>query len=221
MGVSGGVHDSHSEGGREAVSRAKIGAGALGACFFPDLCVEVQPVGAYNTGVHSAARTQTARVVERWWRGGGVNLEEVLPTGCVLLDLGIADKAHVLAGVAKLLAKTTGTSASTIETALLARETLGSTGVGGGVALPHARLHTLTETHGVFVRLATPIAFDALDSKPVDLVCGLIAPDEPNAELLTALSAVSRVLRDAAKTTALRKTYDAAEARRILTSRES
>jgi nitrogen PTS system EIIA component len=146
-----------------------------------------------------------------------VKLEEVLPASCVLLDLGISDKAHVLTGVAKLLAKVTGTPASTIETALLARETLGSTGVGGGVALPHARLHTLTETHGVFVRLATPIAFDALDGKPVDLVCGLVAPDEPNAELLTALSAISRVLRDAAKTTALRRTYDVAEARHILT----
>ncbi len=150
-----------------------------------------------------------------------MNLEEVLPASCVLLDLGLADKSHVLSGVAKLLARVTGTPAATIESALLARENLGSTGVGGGVALPHARLHTLTETHGVFVRLATPIGFDAIDGKPVDLVCGLVAPDEPNAELLTALSAVSRVLRDAARTTALRRTHDAAEARRILIYKES
>ena len=72
-------------------------------------------------------------------------------------------------------------------------------------------------THGVFVRLSTPIAFDAIDGKPVDLVCGLVAPDEPNAELLSALSAVSRVLRDSGKTTALRKTYNTEEARQILT----
>jgi nitrogen PTS system EIIA component len=149
-----------------------------------------------------------------------VNLEEMLPANCVLLDLGIMDKAHVLSGVAKLLAKVAGAPAATIESALTARENLGSTGVGGGVALPHARLHAIKETHGVFVRLASPIAFDALDGKPVDLVCGLVAPDEPNAELLTALSAVSRVLRDAAKTTALRRTHDAGEARRILVRNE-
>jgi PTS system nitrogen regulatory IIA component len=179
--------------------------------------VEVIDLGEYTAFMHSALRTPVARMVERSWRGGGVNLEEVFPAGSVLLDLGITDKAHVLAGVAKLLAKATGTAASTIESALLARENLGSTGVGGGVALPHARLHTLTETRCVFVRLASPIAFDAIDGKPVDLICGLVAPDEPNAELLTALSAVSRVLRDAAKTSSLRKTYDASEARRILT----
>jgi nitrogen PTS system EIIA component len=171
--------------------------------------------------MHSALRAPATRMVERYWRGGEVNLEEVLPAGSVLLDLGITDKSHLLAGVAKLLAKSTGTAAATIESALLARENLGSTGVGGGVALPHARLHTLTETRCVFVRLASPIPFDAIDDKPVDLVCGLVAPDEPNAELLTALSAVSRVLRDTAKTAALRKTYDVAEARRILTGASS
>lgn len=177
--------------------------------------------GAYNAAVQTATRATSNGLAERWWRGSEVNLEDVLPANCVLLDLGISDKAHVLAGVAKLLAKATGTAPTVIETALIARESLGSTGVGGGVALPHARLHTLTETHGVFVRLATPIAFDAIDGKPVDLVCGLVAPDEPNAQLLTALSAVSRVLRDAAKTTALRKTFDAAEARRILVHKET
>lgn len=146
-----------------------------------------------------------------------VDLESVLPPKSVLLDLGIADKAHVISGVARLLAPAAGVPAADIEQALVAREALGSTGVGGGVALPHARLHSLRSTHGVLVRLSSPIAFDAADGRPVDLVCALIAPDEPTAELLGAVSAVARVLRDGGKTAELRRTHDAGEARRILT----
>ncbi|MFN2425357.1 MAG: PTS sugar transporter subunit IIA [Candidatus Binatia bacterium] len=145
-----------------------------------------------------------------------MNLEEVLPPGAVLLDLSLPDKAHALAHMAGLLAAAAGTSTETIEAALTAREALGSTGVGGAVALPHARLHVLRGTHAVFVRLASPIAFDSIDDKPVDLVCAVVAPDEPNAALLSAVSAVSRVLRDDAKKSALRATGDAAEARGIL-----
>lgn len=146
-----------------------------------------------------------------------VDLESVLPPRCVLLDLGLADKAHVISGLAKLLAPSAGVPAGDIEQALVAREALGSTATGGGVALPHARLHSLRSTHGVFVRLSAPIEFDAPDGKPVDLVCGLIAPDEPTAELLGAVSAVARVLRDAGKTAELRRMLDAGEVRRILT----
>jgi len=152
--------------------------------------------------------------------GKAVNLEDVFPPNFVRLDLGILDKGHVLSGMAKLLASSSGAPVALIESALLARENLGSTGVGAGVALPHARLHALNATHGVFMRLAAPIAFDAIDGKPVDLVCGIIAPDEPNAALLTALSAISRALRDESKTATLRGTYDPVEARRILVGGE-
>ena len=145
-----------------------------------------------------------------------MNLQEVLPPGSVLLDLGLPDKARAISHVAGLLAAASGVSPEVIEAALFAREALGSTGVGGGVGLPHARLHVLRGTHAVFVRLASPIPFDSIDSKPVDLVCAVVAPDEPNAALLTAVSAVSKVLRDAGKTAALRATRDAAEARGIL-----
>ncbi len=145
-----------------------------------------------------------------------VNLESVFPPRCVLLDLGIPDKDHVIPGLAKLLAPSAGVAAADIQQALAAREALGSTGVGGGVALPHARLHSLRSTHGVFVRLSSPVAFDAPDDQPVDLVCAIVAPDEPTAELLGAVSAVARVLRDGARTAELRRTLDAADARRIL-----
>ena len=79
---------------------------------------------------------------------------------------------------------------------LAAREKLGSTGFGGGVAIPHARLPDLSGVTGVFVRLAQPIEFDAVDDLPVDLVFMLLSPVDAGAEHLKALARVSRRLRD-------------------------
>lgn len=145
-------------------------------------------------------------------------MQEVLPAASVLLDVGPADKARAISLAAFHLSHAGQVPADAIETALLARESLGSTGVGGGVGLPHARLHTMRSTHAVFLRLARPIGFDAIDEKPVDLVCAVIAPDEPNAELLAAVSAISRVLRDADKTTQLRRTTSSSQAHELLMS---
>lgn len=143
-------------------------------------------------------------------------LEKVLPPGSVVLDFAATDKAAVIARLSELLAVEAAGAPAQIEAALLTREALGSTGVGGGVALPHARLHVLTGTHAVFLRLAAPVAFDSIDGAPVDLVCGVVAPDEPGAALLTAVAAISRVLRDAGKTAALRGAADAEKARAVL-----
>ncbi len=150
-----------------------------------------------------------------------MKLQEVLPQGSVLLDLSLPDKSRAISHAARMLATASGTSTEVIEAALFAREALGSTGVGGGVALPHARLHVLRGTHAIFVRLASPIAFESIDSNPVDLVCAIVAPDEPNAALLSAVAAVSKVLRDAEKTAALRATQSAAVARDILLASNS
>jgi len=79
---------------------------------------------------------------------------------------------------------------------LAAREKLGSTGFGGGVAIPHARLPDLSAVTGVFMRLAQPIEFDAVDDLPVDLVFMLVSPVDAGAEHLKALARVSRRLRD-------------------------
>ena len=145
-----------------------------------------------------------------------MNLDQMLTPASVTLDIPLTDKPRAIAHAASLLASEAGMSTDEVEGALLAREALGSTGVGGGIALPHARLHRLAKTYAVFLRLLKPIGFESNDAKPVDLVCAIIAPDEPSGELLTALSKVSKVLRDAAKTAALRQSHDAAEARAIL-----
>ena len=145
-----------------------------------------------------------------------MNFEQVLPPGSVRLGENLSSKAQAISRIAELLGAASGRAAEWIEAALLAREALGSTGVGSGVALPHARLHALSSTHAVLLRLSSPLDFGSIDAKPADLICGVIAPDEPNAELLTAVAAVSRVLRDAAKTQALRQAGDGEVARRIL-----
>lgn len=87
-------------------------------------------------------------------------------------------------------------SGSTLD-ALQEREALGATGVGHGVALPHARLHGLDRVVGLFLRLDKPIDFDAVDRQPVDLVFALLAPTTSGVDHLKALALVSRTLRDA------------------------
>ena len=79
---------------------------------------------------------------------------------------------------------------------LLERERLGSTGIGGGIAIPHGKLAGLSRLHGVFARLVTPVDFEAIDERPVDLVFLLLAPEASGADHLKALARVSRLLRD-------------------------
>ena len=86
-------------------------------------------------------------------------------------------------------------SARDIATAALERERLGTTGVGGGVALPHARIPGVQGVHAVFARLADPIDFESVDDRPVDLVVMLVAPEDASGLHLRALAKVSRLLR--------------------------
>ena len=92
---------------------------------------------------------------------------------------------------------------------LLERERLGSTGIGGGIAIPHARLSTLNKPVGLFARLAQPIDFEAIDDRPVDIVFLLAAPEGAGADHLKALARVSRLLRDRGLVEKLRATENA------------
>jgi PTS system nitrogen regulatory IIA component len=86
--------------------------------------------------------------------------------------------------------------AADVLAALMEREEAGSTGVGRGVALPHARLPGLSRLRAVFVRLEHPVAFNAVDGQPVDLLFALFAPENANSEHLRALARVSRLFRN-------------------------
>ena len=100
---------------------------------------------------------------------------------------------HDIAGIAEACYQTD--YSQTVE-ALMERESLGPTGVGGGIALPHARLEQLDKVVGAFVLLENPIEFDAIDKQPVDIVFGLFAPKSAGVEHLKALALVSRTLRE-------------------------
>ncbi|MGB1915573.1 MAG: PTS sugar transporter subunit IIA [Paracoccaceae bacterium] len=100
---------------------------------------------------------------------------------------------HDIAGIAEACYQTD--YSQTVE-ALMERESLGPTGVGGGIALPHARLEQLDKVVGAFVLLENPVEFDAIDKQPVDVVFGLFAPKSAGVEHLKALALVSRTLRE-------------------------
>lgn len=105
--------------------------------------------------------------------------------------------------------------------ALQERESLGPTGVGHGVALPHARIDGVSEVVGAMVLLEKPISFDAVDRQPVDLVFALFAPSDAGVEHLKALALVSRTLRDNALCSKLRSNTDPATLYTILTETQS
>ena len=144
---------------------------------------------------------------------------DLLTVDRIALSVRARDKRSLIAELARLTsAHTPGIAASAIEAALLAREQLGSTGLGAGFALPHARVEGLGRFVGQFVRLARPIDFDAIDGKPVDTVFLLLIPDD-GTDYVSALAAVSRRFRDPELRTQLREAGTPAEVERILTQR--
>jgi PTS system nitrogen regulatory IIA component len=114
-----------------------------------------------------------------------------------------------------------GLNAAATVDALQERESLGPTGVGHGVALPHARIEELDHVIGVFLRLERPLDFDAVDRQPVDLIFALFAPKESGVEHLKALALVSRTMRDAAVCAKLRANTDPAALHAVLTEARS
>ncbi len=132
-----------------------------------------------------------------------------LPPDHVFTDLRARAKPALLAELAQRAAASLGLAPGPIAAALAAREALGTTGFGGGLAIPHARLSGLAAPSGFLARLARPIDFAAIDARPVDLVFLLLSPAGADAAHLANLAAVSRRLRDAAAVAALRAAPDA------------
>ena len=123
------------------------------------------------------------------------DFSDMLRPDAVLTGMVAANKKAVLHHVATLAAEIVEGDAKTIADRLIAREKLGSTGFGGGVAIPHAKLDGLTQVTAVFARLAQPIDFQAVDDLPVDLVFMLLSPTDAGAVHLKALARISRRLR--------------------------
>ena len=120
---------------------------------------------------------------------------DMLDRAAISLRVAASDKRKALAVTAEIAARSFGLDAGDILDALLEREAVGSTGVGHGVAVPHARLTGLDRMRAVFVRLEHPVEFASIDDQPVDLMFALFAPPNAGAEHLRALARVSRLLR--------------------------
>lgn len=133
-----------------------------------------------------------------------MKISEIMSVNSIVLSIKANNKRQLLQELAKKASEVSGINDRTIFDTILERENLGSTGFGGGTALPHGRLDELTKVYGIFARLNTPIDFDSIDGKPVDLVFLLISPESSGADHLTALAQISRILKDEATCTKLR-----------------
>lgn len=129
-----------------------------------------------------------------------MSLDTLFNSQCVVQSLRVSGKKHLLKEMTLLashcpLIKAANVDEKALLAAVMERERLGTTGIGSGVAIPHARVKGLTQMSASFARLETPIDYDAVDDRPVDLVVMLLAPEEAGAEHLRALAQVSRLLR--------------------------
>jgi PTS system nitrogen regulatory IIA component len=140
-----------------------------------------------------------------------MNISEFLRPENVIVDLPAATKAGALQALAGKAAAAIDLPASPILSALLAREKLGSTGLGDGIAIPHTRIAGLTKPVGVVARLEKPIDFEAIDGVPVDIVFLLLMPGESGRDHLNALASVARTLRTREVTERIRLASSAAE----------
>jgi PTS system nitrogen regulatory IIA component len=143
-----------------------------------------------------------------------MTIGELLDRSAISVRVSATNKKKALAVIAEIAARSFDLDAGQVLDALSEREAAGSTGVGYGVAVPHARLDGLERMRGVFVRLEQPVDFESVDDQPVDLLFALFAPKNAGADHLRALARVSRIMRQAELREQLRKarTADAVHA---------
>lgn len=133
-----------------------------------------------------------------------MDLGDLIKPDNVLASAKAESKKDLLLALAERCSVAAGLEARQIYDALWHRERLGSTGLGKGVAIPHARMADLKSIMCVFARLEEPLAFDAVDGEPVDLVFVLLAPEAAGADHLQALARISRLIREPAAIEKLR-----------------
>lgn len=150
-----------------------------------------------------------------------MDFSELLKPEAVKVLTSASSKKRLMHDISDLSEQAYGLNADEVLDALLEREALGPTGVGHGIALPHARLPDLEGVLGVFVLLDKPIDFGAVDRQPVDIAFALFAPEDAGVDHLKALALVSRTLRDANICTKLRSNPNPATLYTILSSSQS
>lgn len=146
-----------------------------------------------------------------------MELSKLLVPSAVRVVGQFTSKKRLFQELAEIAAQAHGLQAALAVDGLQERETLGPTGVGHGIALPHARLEDLDRIVGLFIRLEKPLDYDSVDRQPVDLVFGLLAPKDSGVDHLKALALVSRTMRDPGVVAKLRANSDPAKLYAILT----
>lgn len=125
-----------------------------------------------------------------------MKIEDFLSASDVAIDVRASDKAGLLKELAARAASALHLSADSVANEIEKRDELGSTGIGAGVSIPHARFREVKKPFGLLVRLKQAIEFDAIDGQPVDIVFLLLLPATSQLDQLNALAAVARKLRD-------------------------
>lgn len=150
-----------------------------------------------------------------------MELSRILTPEAIKVFGTLSSKKRLFQDLGDIAMSAYGLSGNVVTDALQERESLGPTGVGHGVALPHARIDGLENVVGAFIRLERPLDFDAVDRQPVDLVFSLFAPRQSGVDHLKALASVSRLLRDSAVCAKLRANSDPSTLYTILTETPS
>jgi PTS system nitrogen regulatory IIA component len=142
-----------------------------------------------------------------------MTLLDHLPTDGMMIGLSVNSKKQLLEHISAHAGSLTKVPARVVFDALIKRERLGSTAIGGGMAIPHAVFAELTQSVVIITTLERAVAFDAHDKKPVDIVCTILGPDQADCDHLKLVSAAAKHLADGAVCQALRNAKTASDIR--------
>jgi PTS system nitrogen regulatory IIA component len=143
-----------------------------------------------------------------------MKITDVLTPTMTRCDLPGASKKRVLENLSSFITEQLGGDAEQSDGLfhkLVARERLGSTGIGEGVAIPHCRASGFNRIHGCLIKLQKPVDFDALDDQPVDLIFALVVPEEKNDEHLVTLARIANLMQTESSRESLRQCSNSAE----------
>lgn len=125
-----------------------------------------------------------------------MQLSEILSLDCTKSAVQCTSKKRALEMISELVAQHTGLSSTELFECMLSREKMGSTGIGNGIAIPHARMQSSNKAIAVLLQCESPVEFDSIDNRPVDLLFALLVPDEQCKEHLKTLSSMAERLND-------------------------
>jgi len=145
-------------------------------------------------------------------------IAKLLPPSNIVLDLDVTSKKRMFEQAGLLFENNQGVARSLVFDSLFARERLGSTGLGQGVAIPHGRIKALKEALGAFIRLSQPIPFDAPDGAAVTLAFVLLVPEKATEKHLQILSELAQMFSDRSLREAMMAAKDAAELHQLVTA---